>query len=137
MGTDHGSPDPLGAGMLVSVSAKAPHGDILDLRSRKTITSRTVLPVIAAAAISATIEKKLHKVPPTWLDKPGQNHIDATITSFCHSSAAGPVRARSGVQTGQQMDRTRRYNTLDHRFGGGLPDLHMHRSVQYGILLLS
>ena len=56
----------------------------------------TVLPVLAVAFILATIEKKLHKVTPTWLDNLTTPLISIMVTSFLTFIFVGPVLREAG-----------------------------------------
>lgn len=77
----------------------------------------TVLPVLAVAFILATIEKKLHKVTPTWLDNLTTPLISIMVTSFLTFIFVGPVLREAGNLLADGI--TWVYNTL--RFvGGGL-----------------
>ena len=77
----------------------------------------TVLPVLAVAFILATIEKKLHKVTPTWLDNLTTPLISIMVTSFLTFIFVGPVLREAGNLLADGI--TWVYNTV--RFvGGGL-----------------
>lgn len=56
----------------------------------------TVLPVLAVAFILAAIEKKLHKVTPTWLDNLTTPLISILVTSFLTFICVGPVLREAG-----------------------------------------
>ena len=56
----------------------------------------TVLPVLAVSFILATIEKKLHKVTPTWLDNLTTPLISIMVTSFLTFIFVGPVLREAG-----------------------------------------
>ena len=62
--------------------AKAPVWDIFGFKIQAIGYQGTVLPVLAVAFILATIEKKLHKVTPTWLDNLTTPLISIMVTSF-------------------------------------------------------
>ena len=76
----------------------------------------TVLPVLAVAFILATIEKKLHKVTPTWLDNLTTPLISIMVTSFLTFIFVGPVLREAGNLLADGI--TWVYNTLG--FVGGL-----------------
>lgn len=77
----------------------------------------TVLPVLAVAFILATIEKKLHKVTPTWLDNLTTPLISIMVTSFLTFIFVGPVLRKAGNLLADGI--TWVYNTLGF-VGGGL-----------------
>lgn len=77
----------------------------------------TVLPVLAVAFILATIEKKLHKVIPTWLDNLTTPLISIMVTSFLTFIFVGPVLREAGNLLADGI--TWVYNTLGF-VGGGL-----------------
>ena len=80
----------------------------------------TVLPVLAVAFILATIEKKLHKVTPTWLDNLTTPLISIMVTSFLTFIFVGPVLREAGNLLADGI--TWVYNTLGF-VGGGFIDL--------------
>ena len=77
----------------------------------------TVLPVLAVAFILATIEKKLHKVTPTWLDNLTTPLLSIMVTSFLTFIIVGPVLREEGNLLAAGI--TWLYNTLGF-IGGGL-----------------
>lgn len=77
----------------------------------------TVLPVLAVAFILATIEKKLHKVTPTWLDNLTTPLLSIMVTSFLTFIIVGPVLREAGNLLAAGI--TWLYNTLGF-IGGGL-----------------
>ena len=77
----------------------------------------TVLPVLAVAFILATIEKKLHKVTPTWLDNLTTPLISIMVTSFLTFIFVGPALREAGNLLADGI--TWVYNTLGF-VGGGL-----------------
>lgn len=77
----------------------------------------TVLPVLAVAFILATIEKKLHKVTPTWLDNLTTPLISILVTSFLTFICVGPVLREAGNLLAASI--TWLYNTLGP-IGGGI-----------------
>lgn len=77
----------------------------------------TVLPVLAVAFILATIEKKLHKVTPTWLDNLTTPLLSIMVTSFLTFIFVGPVLREAGNLLAAGI--TWLYNTLGF-VGGGI-----------------
>lgn len=77
----------------------------------------TVLPVLAVAFILAAIEKKLHKITPTWLDNLTTPLLSIMITSFLTFICVGPVLREAGNLLAVGI--TWVYNTLGF-VGGGL-----------------
>lgn len=70
----------------------------------------TVLPVLAVSYILAAIEKKLHKVTPTWLDNLTTPLISILVTSFLTFICVGPVLREAGNLLAAGI--TWLYNTL-------------------------
>lgn len=70
----------------------------------------TVLPVLAVSYILAAIEKKLHKVTPTWLDNLTTPLISILVTSFLTFICVGPVLREAGNLLASGI--TWLYNTL-------------------------
>lgn len=56
----------------------------------------TVLPVLAVSWILANIEKRLHKVTPSWLDNLSTPLLSILITSFLTFICVGPVLREAG-----------------------------------------
>ena len=56
----------------------------------------TVLPVLAVSWIIANIEKRLHKVTPSWLDNLTTPLISILVTSFLPFIVVGPVLREAG-----------------------------------------
>lgn len=77
----------------------------------------TVLPVLAVSFILAKLEKKLHKVTPTWLDNLTTPMLSILITSFLTFTCVGPVLREAGNLLAAGI--TWMYNTLGF-IGGGL-----------------
>ncbi|MBO8463361.1 MAG: PTS transporter subunit EIIC [Firmicutes bacterium] len=77
----------------------------------------TVLPVLAVAFILATLEKKLHKVTPSWLDNLTTPLISIIVTSFLTFIFVGPVLREAGNLLASGI--TWVYHTLGF-VGGGL-----------------
>ncbi len=97
--------------------AKAPVWDIFGFKIQAIGYQGTVLPVLAVAFILATIEKKLHKVTPTWLDNLTTPLISIMVTSFLTFICVGPVLREAGNLLADGI--TWVYNTLGF-VGGGL-----------------
>lgn len=77
----------------------------------------TVLPVLAVSWILAAIEKRLHKVTPTWLDNLTTPMLSIIVTSFLTFICVGPVLREAGNMLAAGI--TWLYNTLGF-VGGGL-----------------
>lgn len=77
----------------------------------------TVLPVLAVSWILATIEKKLHKVTPSWLDNLTTPLISILVTAFLTFIAVGPLLRETGNLLATGI--TWLYNTLGF-VGGGI-----------------
>ena len=56
----------------------------------------TVLPVLAVSWIIANIEKRLHKVTPSWLDNLTTPLVSILVTSFLTFIVVGPVLREAG-----------------------------------------
>lgn len=76
--------------------AEAPVWNIFGFEIEAIGYQGTVLPVLAVAFILATIEKKLHKVTPTWLDNLTTPLLSIMITSFLTFICVGPVLREAG-----------------------------------------
>lgn len=77
----------------------------------------TVLPVLAVSFILAAIEKRLHKITPTWLDNLTTPLISILVTSFLTFIFVGPALREAGNLLADGI--TWMYNTLGFA-GGGL-----------------
>lgn len=97
--------------------AKAPVWNIFGFKIAAIGYQGTVLPVLAVAFILATIEKKLHKVTPTWLDNLTTPLLSIIVTSFLTFIIVGPVLREAGNLLAAGI--TWVYNTLGF-VGGGL-----------------
>ena len=75
----------------------------------------TVLPVLAVSWILANIEKRLHKVTPTWLDNLTTPLVSVLVTGFLTFIVVGPILRSAGDLLA--MGITWVYNTLG--FVGG------------------
>lgn len=97
--------------------ADAPVWDIFGFQIQAIGYQGTVLPVLAVSFILALIEKKLHKITPTWLDNLTTPLISILATSFLTFVAVGPVLREAGNLLAAGI--TWVYNTLGP-IGGGL-----------------
>ena len=70
----------------------------------------TVLPVLAVSWILANIEKRLHRVTPSWLDNLTTPLISILVTSFLTFTIVGPVMREAGNLLAAGI--TWMYNTL-------------------------
>ena len=70
----------------------------------------TVLPVLAVSWILANIEKRLHRVTPTWLDNLTTPLLSILVTSFMTFIFVGPVLRQAGNLLAAGITWT--YNTL-------------------------
>ena len=77
----------------------------------------TVLPVLAVSWILANLEKRLHKVTPTWLDNLTTPLLSIMVTAFITFLFVGPVLRGAGNILADGI--TWLYNTLGP-IGGGL-----------------
>ncbi len=77
----------------------------------------TVLPVLAVSFILATIEKKLHKITPIWLDNLTTPLLSTIITGMLTFIFVGPLLREAGNVLASGI--TWVYNTLGF-IGGGL-----------------
>lgn len=77
----------------------------------------TVLPVLAVSYILATIEKRLHKITPTWLDNLTTPLVSTLVTGFITFVFVGPILRIAG--DGLASGLTWIYNTLG-LFGGAI-----------------
>ena len=76
--------------------AKAPVWDIFGFKIQAIGYQGTVLPVLAAAAILAFIEKKLHKVVPEYLDNLLTPALSVLVTAFLTFTVVGGVMRTAG-----------------------------------------
>lgn len=77
----------------------------------------TVLPVLAVSFILANIEKRLHKMTPTWLDNLTTPLISVMVTGFLTFIIVGPILRTAGDVLAISI--TWLYNTLGF-IGGGI-----------------
>lgn len=97
--------------------AEPPYWSILGFNIPAIGYQGTVLPVLAVAFILANIEKRLHKVTPTWLDNLSTPMLSIIITSFLTFIFVGPVLREAGNLLAAGI--TWCYNSLGF-IGGGL-----------------
>lgn len=88
-------PDLLNAYSL-GTGVEVPTWNIFGLTVQAVGYQGTVLPVLAVSWILATIEKKLHKVTPTWLDNLTTPLLATLITGFLTFIIVGPVLRTAG-----------------------------------------
>lgn len=74
----------------------APVWDIFGLQISAIGYQGTVLPVLAVSWIIANIEKRLHKVTPSWLDNLTTPLVSILVTSFLTFIVVGPVLREAG-----------------------------------------
>lgn len=108
-------PDLLNAYNLGKPEFTAPIWDLFGLHIEAIGYQGTVLPVLLVSWILATIEKKLHKVTPSWLDNLTTPLVAIIITGFLTFLFVGP--AMRAVGDGISFGITWVYNTLG--FVGG------------------
>lgn len=76
--------------------AEPPAWDIFGFQIAAIGYQGTVLPVLAVSWILASIEKRLHKVTPTWLDNLTTPLLSILLTSFMTFIFVGPVLREAG-----------------------------------------
>ena len=96
---------------------QAPVWDIFGFNIQAIGYQGTVLPVLAISWILAQIEKRLHKVTPTWLDNLTTPLLSIIVTAFLTFICVGPVLREAGNLLADGI--TWVYNTLG-AVGGGL-----------------
>lgn len=97
--------------------AEAPVWNIFGFKIAAIGYQGTVLPILAVSWILATIEKKLHKVTPSWLDNLTTPLLSIMITAFLTFAGVGPVLREAGNLLADGI--TWIYNTLGF-VGGGI-----------------
>lgn len=95
--------------------AEAPVWDIFGFQIQAIGYQGSVLPVLGVVFILATIEKKLHKITPSWLDNLTTPLISIIVTSFLTFICVGPILREAGNLLAAGL--TWIYNTLG--FVGG------------------
>ena len=96
---------------------QAPVWDIFGFKIQAIGYQGTVLPVLEISWVLAQIEKRLHKVTPTWLDNLTTPLLSIIITAFLTFICVGPVLREAGNLLADGI--TWVYNTLG-AVGGGL-----------------
>ena len=97
--------------------AEPPYWSILGFNIPAIGYQGTVLPVLEVSFILASIEKRLHKVTPTWLDNLTTPMLSIIVTSFLTFIFVGPVLREAGNLLASGI--TWCYNSLGF-IGGGL-----------------
>lgn len=90
--------------------AQPPAWDIFGFQIAAIGYQGTVLPVLAVSWILANIEKRLHKVTPSWLDNLTTPLLSILVTSFLTFICVGPVLREAGNLLAAGI--TWLYNTL-------------------------
>ena len=90
--------------------AQPPVWDIFGFQIAAIGDQGTVLPVLAVSWILANIEKRLHKVTPSWLDNLTTPLLSILVTSFLTFICVGPVLREAGNLLAAGI--TWLYNTL-------------------------
>lgn len=94
---------------------EAPVWDIFGFQIQAIGYQGTVLPVLAVTFILANIEKRLHKITPSWLDNLTTPLLSIIVTSFLTFIFVGPIMREAGNLLADGI--TWLYNTLG--FVGG------------------
>lgn len=110
-------PDLLNAYSYGQAGVEVPVWNLFNLNIEAVGYQGTVLPVLAVSWILATIEKKLHKITPIWLDNLTTPLLATLITSFITFLFVGPILRDVGVLLANGM--TWIYNSLGF-VGGGI-----------------
>lgn len=97
--------------------AEAPVWNIFGFKIAAIGYQGTVLPILAVSWILAAIEKKLHKITPSWLDNLTTPLISILVTAFLTFAGVGPVLREAGNLLADGI--TWIYNTLGF-IGGGI-----------------
>ena len=101
----------------VGTATEIPYWDIFGLHIAMAGYQGTVLPVLAVAWIMSTIEKRLHKITPSWLDNLTTPLLTTLITGFVTFLFIGPIMRSAGDYLADGLSWM--YNTLGF-VGGGL-----------------
>ena len=88
----------------------APVWDIFGFQIQAIGYQGTVLPVLAVTFILANIEKRLHKITPSWLDNLTTPLLSIIVTSFLTFIFVGPIMREAGNLLADGI--TWLYNTL-------------------------
>ncbi len=79
----------------VGTATEIPYSDIFGLHIAMAGYQGTVLPVLAVARIMSTIEKRLHKITPSWLDNLTTPLLTTLITGFVTFLFIGLIAAKA------------------------------------------
>lgn len=90
-------PDLLNAYNYGKTGVEVPIWNIFGLSIEAVGYQGTVLPVLGVSWILANIEKRLHKVTPTWLDNLTTPLLSTLITGFITFIVVGPILREAGV----------------------------------------
>ena len=90
-------PDLLNAYNYGKVGVEIPTWNLFGLAVEAVGYQGTVLPVLGVSWILANIEKRLHKVTPTWLDNLTTPLLATLITGFITFIFVGPVLREAGI----------------------------------------
>ena len=110
-------PDLLNAYSYGKAGVEVPVWNIFGLSIEAVGYQGTVLPVLGVSWILANIEKRLHKVTPTWLDNLTTPLLATLITGFITFILVGPLLREAGVLLSDGISWM--YNTLG-LFGGAI-----------------
>lgn len=110
-------PDLLNAYSYGKTGVDVPTWKILGLTIEAVGYQGTVLPVLGVSWILANIEKRLHRVTPTWLDNLTTPMLSILVTGFITFIFVGPVLRQAGIYLADGISWM--YNTLGF-IGGGL-----------------
>lgn len=110
-------PDLLNAYSYGKTGVEVPIWNVLGLTIEAVGYQGTVLPVLGVSWILANIEKRLHKVTPTWLDNLSTPLLATIITGFITFIFVGPLLREAGVLLSDGISWM--YNSLG-LFGGAI-----------------
>lgn len=110
-------PDLLNAYSYGKAGIDVPTWNIFGLAIEAVGYQGTVLPVLGVSWILANIEKRLHKVTPTWLDNLTTPMLSILVTGFITFICVGPILRQAGIYLADGISWM--YNTLGF-IGGGL-----------------
>lgn len=110
-------PDLLNAYSYGKTGIDVPTWNIFGLTIEAVGYQGTVLPVLGVSWILANIEKRLHKVTPTWLDNLTTPMLSILVTGFITFICVGPILRQAGIYLADGISWM--YNTLGF-IGGGL-----------------
>lgn len=110
-------PELLNAYSYGGIGVEVPVWNIFGLSIEAVGYQGTVLPVLGVSWILANIEKRLHKVTPTWLDNLTTPLVSTLITGFITFIVVGPILREAGVLLSDGISWM--YNSLG-LFGGAI-----------------